>query len=109
MRLVTQVIFDQYIAAGEAKWLRQSGIVVLLPHGYDGQGPEHSSCRYERYLQLADDDEDHIPEMVDSKRKQVQQINWQIVNCTTPANYYHILRRQVGKRSRRDDRGASSW
>jgi len=90
-----QVVIDQFISSGEQKWLRQSGIVLLLPHGYDGQGPEHSSARLERFLQMTDSDPTVIPPMDESQRKQIQQCNWQVVNCTTPANYFHLLRRQI--------------
>jgi 2-oxoglutarate dehydrogenase E1 component len=90
-----QVMLDQFIAAGEDKWLRQSGLVMLLPHGYDGAGAEHSSCRVERYLQMMEEDPHHIPKMARDERNQIQKTNWQIVNCSTPANYFHCLRRQI--------------
>lgn len=90
-----QVIFDNFLSSGESKWLRLAGLVCLLPHGFDGQGPEHSSARLERYLQMSDDNPYIIPEMDPTLRKQIQECNWQVVNVTTPANYFHVLRRQI--------------
>ncbi|XP_008794897.1 2-oxoglutarate dehydrogenase, mitochondrial-like [Phoenix dactylifera] len=96
-----QVMFDQFLSSGESKWLRQTGLVVLLPHGYDGQGPEHSSGRLERFLQMSDDNPYIIPEMEPTLRKQIQECNWQVVNVTTPANYFHVLRRQIHREFRK--------
>ncbi len=78
-----QIMFDQFISSGESKWLRMSGLVMLLPHGFEGQGPEHSSARLERFLQMCGQD------------------NWIVANCSTPANYFHILRRQLHRSFRK--------
>lgn len=80
------------IAAGEAKWNVKNGLVLLLPHGFDGQGPEHSSSRLERFLQLCDEDEDYVPT---DDIKQHRHVNMSVVNITTAANYFHCLRRQL--------------
>lgn len=85
-----QIIIDQFLSSGEDKWNRQSGLVMLLPHGYEGQGPEHSSARLERYLQGSKEHPDVIPDKL-----QIQQNNWQVIWPTTPANYFHALRRQI--------------
>lgn len=95
-----QCIIDQFIASGEVKWLQRSGLVMSMPHGMDGQGPEHSSGRIERFLQLVNED----PRIFPSEQKldrQHQDCNMQIAYCTTPANYFHILRRQMNREFRK--------
>lgn len=93
-------MIDQFVAAGEAKWNQSNGLVMLLPHGYDGNGPEHSSCRVERFLQLSDS--------VDSPEKAAlhlqsyyEECNLGIVNCTTASQYFHVLRRQMRRSFRK--------
>lgn len=90
-----QVIIDQFISSGEQKWLKGNGLVMLLPHGFEGQGPEHSSARLERFLQMCDDDPDYIPTMEATGVKQIQDVNMQVAMPSTPANYFHLLRRQI--------------
>lgn len=90
-----QIIIDQFLSCGEQKWNRQSGLTLLLPHGYDGMGPEHSSARLERFLQLEDAAPNEIPVFNQDQVTQHQRANMQVVNCTTPANYFHVLRRQL--------------
>ncbi|KAK5113778.1 2-oxoglutarate dehydrogenase E1 component [Meristemomyces frigidus] len=95
-----QCVIDQFIASGEVKWLQRSGLVVNLPHGYDGQGPEHSSGRMERFLQLCNEDPRIFP-APDKLERQHQDCNMQITCITTPANSFHILRRQMNRQFRK--------
>ncbi|KAK9449423.1 thiamine diphosphate-binding protein [Limtongia smithiae] len=95
-----QVIIDQFIASGEAKWAQRSGLVLSLPHGYDGQGPEHSSARIERYLQLANEDPRFFPS-AEKLQRQHQDANMQVAYPSTPANLFHLLRRQIHRQFRK--------
>ena len=95
-----QVISDQFISGAEQKWKQRSGIVLSLPHGYDGQGPEHSSGRLERFLQLANEDERYFPSE-EKLQRQHQDCNFQVAYPTTPANLFHLLRRQQHRQFRK--------
>jgi len=94
-----QIIFDQFLSSSESKWKRQTGIVILLPHGYEGAGSEHSSCRMERWLQMCDDDPDEVPDL--DAQTIMQRTNWHFLSCSTPANYFHALRRQIKRNYRK--------
>ena len=93
-----QIIIDQVLSCGEQKWFRQTGLTLLLPHGYEGQGPEHSSARLERFLQLSDSDPDVV---IRDREDLIQRSNWAVVNCSTPANYFHALRGQIHREYRK--------
>ncbi|KAK8799577.1 hypothetical protein WA158_006125 [Blastocystis sp. Blastoise] len=96
-----QAIIDNYIAPGESRWRRQSGLIMLLPHGYQYNGYQSHSCKIERFLSMCNDDPDYIPPMDINTTRQIQTSNWQICCVTTPANYFHIIRRQIHRQFRK--------
>ncbi len=96
-----QTIIDQFLSSGESKWKVPTGLVLLLPHGMDGQGPEHSSCKIERFLALMDDDPRSIPDLSSDRSLQIQNANMQICNPTFSANYFHVLMRQIKRHFRK--------
>eukprot|EP00461_Guttulinopsis_vulgaris_P000360 UN00360 len=96
-----QIILDNYVNSAEYKWGRQSGLVLLLPHGYEGQGAEHSSARMERFLQSCNDDQNFVPQTPEQEAAYVRRNNWQVMNLTSSANYFHALRRQVVRNIRK--------
>jgi len=96
-----QVMIDCFLSCSERKWRKQSGLVLFLPHGWEGQGPDHSSARLERFLQLSDEDQDTVPPWYSNPIQQLQKTNVQIANCTTPANLFHLLRSQMHRKFRK--------
>lgn len=94
-----QVMIDCFLSCSERKWRKQSGLVLFLPHGWEGQGPDHSSARLERFLQLSDEDQDTVPPWYSNPIQQLQKTNVQIANCTTPANLFHLLRSQMHRKA----------